>query len=184
MKKILLMALTGLTFFSAEAQKQNTTGCKIVTHHKKAVRHHGYAENFPVCKNDYGYHICGEAITYKNSTKGSRNMPSRQQDMSYTQNAFQKPVDDNINQSVMIAPQSQSYPSAAFTMNTESSYEGYYPQKHYMTVSYSNSVAEETRAPYEGLPSPQDDGPSKNAERNLNESNPNADLAPITGSRR
>ena len=33
-------------------------------------------------------------------------------------------------------------------------------------------VAEDNRAPYEGLPSPQYDGPEKNAERNLNVSNP------------
>jgi hypothetical protein len=179
MKKILIMALTGLTYFSAGAQK-TTEVCRMTKDKKTACYHTKYSENFKVCKNGSGYFICGEAITNRNSTKGAMNMPAAGRQMVYNM-----PSEQQQDQPVMqvpdqlTAPQSQSYPSS-FAVNTTSSYEGYYPQKHYISVSYDN-VAEDNRAPYEGLPSPQDDGPAKNAERNLNESNPNANLAPITG---
>ena len=189
MKKILVMALimTG-GFFSAEAQGQS----KEVCNSKKACYRTKYSENFKVCKNDDGYYICGETPTYANSTiRGHRQMQQRQykqpeQTMQYAQNTQQQQYEQqdapaNTTSDALIAPQSQSYATTpSFDVSSVSSYEGYYPKKHYIQVSGDN-VAEDNRAPYEGMPSPQYDGPAKNAERNLNASNPNADLAPITG---
>ena len=180
MKKIMLMALAGFTFFSAGAQKQSSEVCKI-SKSKKSCYHTKYSENFKVCKNDYMYYICGEAISYRNSTKPDMSVRATQPQMAYTQNMDQQ-QEPATDPNAMLAPQSQSYPST-FAVNSEVGYAGYYPQKHYITVSYTENVAEENRAPYEGLPSPAYDGPAKNAERNLNEANPNANLAPITGRR-
>ena len=180
MKKIMLMALAGFTFFSAEARNHTSTGCKVVKSDKASMKHHDkYAENFKVCKNDAGYHICGEEVSNLNATKPVHYMPSAPQHMTYNQGMDVQPM-PATDPNAMLAPQSQSYPSA-YAVNETAAYESFAPKKHFMTVSYNENVAEENRAPYEGLPSPQYDGPAKNAQRNLNESNPNANLAPITG---
>ena len=181
MKKILLMALAGLTFFSAEAKNKNTTGCKVVKNNKATMKHHDkYDENFKVCKNDAGYHICGEPVSYINATKQIHYLPPAPQHMTYNNQGMDQQQAPATDPNAMLAPQSQSYPSA-YTVNETAAYESFVPKKHFMTVSYNENVAEENRAPYEGLPSPQYDGPAKNLQRNLNESNPNANLAPITG---
>ena len=177
---MMALAIGGFTFLSAEAQAQNKEVCRISKHKGSSCYSTKYAENFKVCKSNRGYLICGETPTRYNSTiKGNEQMAY--QSMAYEQDTRQDMQDapaTNGTPDVMIAPQSQSYP--AYNINSATSYEGYFPTKHYIKVSYDN-VAEDNRAPYEGLPSPQYDGPQKNAERNINANNPNANLGPITG---
>ena len=178
MKKILMaLTMTGLTYCSAEAQTDSKKNCEVI---QTQVCSKGrdcyktkYAENFKVCKNNRGYFICCETADYNNSTHPMYVVDNQQasnpndyvQTGSYAQNEASDATVDNT------VPQSQSY--AGYSIIKTYSYEGYYPQKGKMRSCYvGNNVAEETRAPYKGCPSPQDDGPERNRERNVNVSNP------------
>jgi len=180
MKKIIIMALTitGIAF-GAEAQGQTQEVCSVSKNKQASCYHTKYAENFPICKSYAGYYVCGERPTKANSTIKANAVAS----LDYSQNMYEPasgsmPGSSNSVADAMTVPQSQSYPT--INMINAGAYEGYYPKKHYIRVSYDN-VADDNLAPYEGLPSPQYDGPEKNAERNINASNPNAHLAPLTG---
>ena len=170
MKQILIMALaiTGFGFFSAEAQTKSKEVCRI-SKSGAACYSTKYAENFKVCEDNRGYHICGEVPTYANSTRGYA--IADYQEMSYTSNNNESVAVNTNTPEVMVAPQSQSYP--VVNVSIANTYEGYYPKKHYILVGYGDNVAADNRAPYEGLPSPQYDGPEKNAERNMNVNTPN-----------
>jgi len=161
-----------------------------------------YDENFNVCKGNAGYYICCEAPKATNATHPTYVMITPNQETTNTQRTETTyyvmrdnpqgtggitdvysttgvvPVEvDNV------APQSQSYTSAD-ELARERAYLANYSATHYIRVCYNGSnVAEDSRAPYLGCPSPQDDGPDRNRERNINVSTPdaNAPLAPVTG---
>ena len=169
----MVLIATGLTYISAEAQ-DGKKNCEIVQ--SKVCRKGGdcyktkYAENFKVCKNDYGYFICCESPSYSNSTHPSF-VVVNDQNNGYIQNeastyASNKPV-SAFDESMV--PQSQSY--TGYNIISDGTYEGYYLRKTKSNIKAcygGNNVAELNRAPYKGCPSPQDDGPDKNLERNLN----------------
>jgi len=177
MKKILMALIaTGLTYFSAEAQNDGRKNCEVVQ--SQVCRKGGdcyktkYAENFKVCKNDYGYFICCETATYSNSTHPvymvttepkTNYMENYMQNEAYAQNE----AVDATNESAI--PQSQSYPG--YNIISDGSYQGYYLQKGKGKIKAcygGDNVAELNRAPYQGCPSPQYDGQQKNMTRNLN----------------
>jgi len=175
MKKILMaLIVTGLTYFSAEAQTDGKKNCEMV---QSQVCHRGgdcyktkYAENFKVCKNNFGYFICCETPNYTNSTHPAF-VVVNDQSPNYMQNYMQNEVyaqneaANTTNESAI--PQSQSY--AGYNIISNGTYEGYYLQKGKIKACYGgNNVAALNHAPYVGCPSPQDDGPEKNLERNLN----------------
>jgi hypothetical protein len=193
MKKI-LMALTmiGFTWLSADAQVTATQSCGIVSKGKvcKGTTKTGahcyktaYAQNYKVCKSNYGYFICCETPNATNSTfpfAALQRRTSTSPMMRYEQPSAQvdrAPVASNR------APQSQSYPTpTTFDINGSSTYHGFYPSRNRIKVCYGgDNVAEQNRAAYQGCPTPAYDGPDRNKERNINESNANANLAPITG---
>lgn len=196
MKKILMaLAMTGFAYFSAEAQTTQVA-CeksqdKVCRKTKDGVSCYKtkYAENFPVCKGAYGYFICCEAPNTTNSTfpeimvNGLVSYKSQSSSSYVMQSTTQGEEPNNDMNNEMIAPQSQSYP--AYSANSATTYEGYYP-KHYIKVcSNTDNVAEANRAPYKGCPAPAYDGPEKNMQRNVNVSSPNASFpqADITGNR-
>jgi len=116
-----------------------------------------FAKNYRVCKNSKGNYICSEHPNWTNDTySGKKTMASEKKN----------PCDD-----LLATPNG---------MNKVSSYTGYYPQQgyrqHNIIVTYDYG-----RAPYEGLPSPQYDGPQKNEQRNLNYNQNSIDLPPSNG---
>ncbi len=188
--KTILMALTiaGLTYFSAEGQTTKKIACEAPKDKVCRKTSHGvscyktkFAEDFKVCKGDYGYYICCETPNLTNSTQPKLNIepltkypsnPMEMNDETYPEGNV------NIN---MTVPQSQSYPD--YAMNSATTYEGYYTnRKHYIRVCYGgDNVAELNNAPYHGCPTPAYDGPERNKERNKNSNNVIDDIPPITG---
>ena len=178
MKKI-LMALVMISGSFISANAQTNCSCPTVkrTVHHKTTRHANYAQNFKVCKNQYGYHICGEVSTCYNSTYCIPGVnaggPMLATNKAYNDDdaaiAYQ-PSYETANTyygnmpapAAAVAPQSQSYPAKTDLRQTYVSND-----QDRVIVAYDNGTA-----PYEGLPSPQDDGPGKNKTRNLNENSP------------
>ena len=168
------LAMTGLAYFSAEAQETDgKKNCEVIQNVVCSKGHDcyktQYAENFKVCKNDHGYFICCETAEYNNSTHplyvvvNNENPNYNVQNSNMQENGV---LDENV---VMTdkAPQSQSYPG--YFVVSDGANGGYYFQKGKIKACYGgNNVAELNRAPYHGCPSPQYDGPEKNLERNLN----------------
>ena len=191
MKKILMaLALAGFACFSAEGQT-NKVACgapegKVCN--KKICYKTTFAENYAVCKGDYGYYICCETPNNTNSTfpalpVAGLNLYKANNEPAYVMQSSDK-ADNGINQS-LIAPQSQSYP--IYSANSATTYEGYYNGKNRIKVcSMSDNVADENRAPYLGCPSAAYDGPEKNMERNRNVSSPyaNSPLVPAKGKKK
>ena len=196
MRKILTaLTIVGLTYFSANAQTvQKVCGsnsnkvCRFSSKGRSCYATR-YAENFKVCKNNHGYFICCESLEKYNSTHPQFAVAATQdnsdEQYKYQDNGYNNSTAANTGQTPqdMIAPQSQSYPSAnmVFGMSTANTYEGYYPKKDEIKVCYSgDNVGEDNRMPYQGCPSPQYDGPERNAGRNINANSPK-DLPPING---
>lgn len=117
MKKILAsLTIAMFTYFSANAQAplinvggaKQTKVCSISQDRKNISCYTTqYAENFKVCKSDYGYYICGETPGYNNSTYSSfQEVADTKSGAAQYQYAnlvrSRKPVDITI-------PQSQSY---------------------------------------------------------------------------
>jgi hypothetical protein len=139
-----------------------------------------YSENYKVCKNSNGYFICSGPdgtpnYTYPSFTeRGVKpyDAPVHQYEAVPVAQDRQQTKDD------LSAPQSQSYPE---NTNTVAGIGKLYSGKNYIKVcNQAYSVADENRLPYQGCPSPQDDGPDKNNARNINESNP-INQPPLTG---
>jgi hypothetical protein len=188
MKKILIaLIVAGCSYLSAEAQKApvacgKSSGkvCKTTAGKGSYCYKTPYAQNFAVCKGHYGYFICCETPNAYNTTnprmaianaRATDGMVAYYEPQNYQRQAARD----------MSVPQSQSYPTN-FSINNSGSYLGYYPRKNHIKVCYAgDNVAEQNRAAYEGCATPAYDGPEKNKERNVNESNANANLAPITG---
>jgi len=194
MKKMLVaLTLVSFAYFGAQAQQKCTCPpAKKIVHHETPAypAKRNFAENFKVCQDAYGYHICGETPTCSNSTyciPGVNKYPiAAQQDKNnydhiatrtYTGNYPASTYDEH---SVAATPHSQSYPSDA---EVNELYAG-------NTYHRGRIIAADDpgRAPYEGEASPQDDGPEKNRQRNLNEnspaqntSNPDLALPPASG---
>ena len=170
MKKILMaLVMTGLTHLGAEAQTKNCEiiQTKVCTKGGDCYKTH-YAENFKVCKNDHGYFICCETPEYFNSTHPGFVVTNQENPNDYTQNYVQNET-YTANEAAISnnLPQSQSY--AGYNIVSSQTYTGYYFQKGKMKVCYvGDNVADLNQAPYNGCPSPQDDGPDKNNARNLN----------------
>ncbi len=174
MKKILIaLAMSGFVYCSAEAQTDNKKNCET-TSNQVCRRSSGnniscyktkYAENFKVCKNENGYFICCETPDGGNATHPV-NTTVAVNEFRDDYNAGQPQY---ANQDyTMRAPVSQSF--LEYSQNASASYEGYYATpKGKMKVCYGgNNVAKLTRAPWEGCPSPENDGPDKNIQRNPN----------------
>lgn len=193
MKKI-FMALTFAAFgwFSAEAQTETKTiACgapegKVC--HRNGCYKTKFAENYAVCKGEYGYYICCEEPNANNATfppillAGLRPYKDA--------NAYEEPVyqgnekpEPGMDPDV-IAPQSQSYPR--YVHNATVPYDGYTAKKTRIHVcSNTDNVAENNRQAYAGCPTPAYDGPDRNMDRNRNVSNPNSSYPapPVTGKR-
>ena len=205
MKKM-IMALMMVSFIVTGAEAKKKCVCTSTTKHTTATAHKtvkagytkghdAYAENFKVCKAGCGYTICGETPTTKNTAPAACAKVLQQQDnnnnvASNGNNDYDESVTVtdtrttyNYNQAqapeavTPMAPVNQSFAVPVFNINTISSFEGYYPNKGKIEVIYDDT--NNARAPYQGKPSPQDDGPSKNNYRNLNSNQP--DLPPING---
>jgi len=174
MKKILIaLAITGISFSGAEAQTSTVTTCGVkhdkicrVSHDKKSKSCYktDYAENFKVCKGDYGYFICCQTPDYTNSTHPKLPVAAERKSYqnTYATNTNRRPEVD------MSVPQSQSY-----VMTSSNTYEGYYSKRNYIKVcNLSDNVGEANAAPYKGCPSPASEGPEVNNQRNINVSNP------------
>ena len=166
------LLITGLTYFSAEAQHEGKKNCEVIQT-KVCVRGGDcyktqYAENFKVCKNDHGYFICCEPPEYYNSTHTGFVATNYQNPDGYSQNYMQNeaytPNEATVSNNL---PQSQSY--TGYYIVPGGTYTGYYFQKGKIKACYvGDNVADLNRDPYFGCPSPQYDGPEKNNERNLN----------------
>ena len=180
MEKILMaLMVLSFTYLGANAQATDKNYCGVshgkVCKGSKANGYHcyktKYAQNFKVCKSDFGYFICCENPSSTNTTHAVlAAIPSSNQRYS----------------SARTAPENQSFPWENYdqAIINSRSYEGYYQPKSSIKVCYTgNNVAALTRAPYQGCPSPQSEGPEVNNVRNLNVATPNANmqLAPING---
>ena len=175
MKKILIaLAMSGFVYCSAEAQtdgKKNcgTTQdrvCRKSSDNSISCYKTKYAENFKVCKGNFGYYICCEAPENSNSTRPSATAVAMNQYSRDYDNQVQ--ADNQNNAANFVAPVSQSF--LEYSANASTSYEGYYnTPKGKMKVCYGgDNVAELTHNPWVGCPSPENDGPDKNNQRNMN----------------
>jgi len=199
MKKLVIaFGLISFAFTNAQAQTKSNCVCRpkhTTAHHYKATRgNESYDQNFKVCKGNYGYRICGQRRTYLNSTQpGAFAVNDDQPQTGIANRNYNRGYNDYNNYADtythvptnMVAPQSQSYPveTTPFFLSNGQSFEGYYPQSH-IIVGGDNATA-----PYDGLPSPQYDGPAKNKQRNLkvnspeqNSTDPSFQLPPSNGS--
>jgi len=171
MKKILVaLAMSGFVYCSAQAQTDvkncGTTSnqvCKRSSGNNVSCYKTKYAENFKVCKNDNGYYICCETPDGNNATHPVNTavaVNEYRDDYNAGQQQYANQEKSNR------APESQSF----LEYSQYSSYEGYYnTAKGKMKVCYGgNNVAKLTRAPWEGCPSPENDGTDKNIQRNPN----------------
>lgn len=187
--KTLLTALmiTGIAYCGAYAQTHKISACGVNKGQvcrnapgKKAASCYKtrFAENYKVCKNEQGYYICCEAPKYNNSTFASVKAQTQKPQITVMEYNDDDYVVTDVRVVDMTIPQSQSY-----VMQSSSSYSGYYPKtkKGRIKVCYTgNNVAANNRAPYEGCPSPQYEGPEVNSQRNLNVSNP-MPMPPLSG---
>jgi len=187
MKKILIaLAIAGFTCSGAQAQvsKASCEAPKAMVCHKSGSCYKTkYAEDYKVCRNDYGYFICCETPNAYNSTFPRVRVVAMATYPANPMETREQPAANDVAIN-MTAPQSQSYPE--YAANSATSYEGYYngSGKHYIKVCYGgDNVAELNRNPYNGCPSPAYDGPDANRQRNINVSTPsaNAPLGDITG---
>jgi hypothetical protein len=185
MKKLLTMlVLAGFAFTNADAQ--NSYVCKRTKAKSTSCYKTKYNQNFKICKDAYGYRICGQERTYANSTQPALPIvPSRQSTPVYSMRNSSTAMPQDIVPQQLTAPQNQSYP---FDYNGDvvikpGVYHGYYPKKSNIKVCYfGDNVGELNRAPYKGCTTPAWDGPERNNRFNLNVSNSNSlDLAPVDG---
>jgi hypothetical protein len=197
MKKILIaLAIAGFTYISAEAQTAPLIPCaapkgKVCKRSGNGVSCYKtpYAEDFKVCKGDYGYFVCCETPNATNSTH-----PSLPVTEAFTSNDYQGYMNEAIvlnsstsgdNQAVsqidMRVPQSQSYPPYSNTACATPG--GCISRRNYIKASCygGNNVAELNRAPYNGCPTPAYDGPEENKARNINSNDPLNSMPPLTG---
>ncbi|MCD6010145.1 MAG: hypothetical protein K0Q79_7 [Flavipsychrobacter sp.] len=189
MKKLLTaLMITGFAYYGANAQTERISPCGVKHNQvcrnapgKKAAACYKtkFAENYKVCKGDAGYYICCETPTATNSTYAKTEAAMRNAKVAVVQrNNDDEYVHTNSQVVDMSIPQSQSY-----IMQSSSSYQGYYPKnkRGRIKVCYvGDNVAANTRAPYEGCPSPQSEGPEVNNQRNLNVANP-MPMPPLQG---
>jgi hypothetical protein len=181
MKQIVMGVIIGvMTHINVAAQ---TEVCDVNGQGQLACYKTAYAENFKVCKNNKGYHICGETPNYYNSTHPGFTVPDATTKPCVVADGREQATAENAEQGDLAAaptaPTSQSYPADYLAGNVGSTIMDNYPARHYIKVA-DEDVPAMCRAPYEGLPSPQDDGPGRNNARNINVSNP-APLPPIQG---
>jgi hypothetical protein len=183
MKNLLIaLAVVGLTYSSADAQTTKSCGvvttgkvCKMSPNKKTTSCYKtDFAENYKVCKGDYGYFICCETPGQNNTTHPYMNtIASKPNTMQ-----FEPPFVATAPPERDMTPQSQSY---AYEVNSANSYEGYYTDKNFIKVCYfGDNVALNNQNPYKGCPSPQSEGPEVNRQRNVNVSNP-VSLPPLAG---
>ncbi|MCD6013739.1 MAG: hypothetical protein K0Q79_3601 [Flavipsychrobacter sp.] len=188
MKKILVaLVMIGTAYSTANAQSSKAKACGVkqeqvcrVSKDKKAVSCYKtqYAENFKVCKGDHGYTICCETPGVYNSTH--YNFVANKaisQNNNQDQNMYQYTATASDNMAVdMTVPQNQSYVNTTYNIYSNS-----YTYRGGKKACYmGNNVAASNRAPYEGCPSPQSEGPDVNKQRNLNASNP-TNMPPLAG---
>ena len=155
MKKIMMaLAFAGLASYGAGAQEINKV-CKKTDKGDISCYKTKYAQNFPVCKDNYGYAICGETRNFNNST--SPRTPATTSHMNYTYDE-QETVYAPLQQGKV--PQSQSYPQ--YEENATVPYGAGYDETKKSPLKYcytGDKVSELGRNPYRGCPSPEDDGP-------------------------
>lgn len=149
---------------------KNSTSCYLTR----------YAENYRVCRNNNGYFICGGITGTAGNAYPSFTEPGvKPYDMpAYDLKIAPSSEGSQQTPAEMRAPQSQSYPG---NTNTVVGIGKLYNGRSYVRVcNQADNVAASNRLPYQGCPSPQDDGPDKNNARNINESNP-INQPPLTG---
>jgi hypothetical protein len=179
MKKLLTMlVLAGLACSNAMAQSKYV--CKNTRNPEKPQCYKtDYNHNFKVCKDAYGYHICGRERTYATATAPKLPMVAPNRAPVYSMESSNTAMPQNL-----VAPQSQSYPSAYAGEGamTTGSYQGYRSRgTGKIKVCYiGDNVAELNRAAYNGCTTPAWEGPEKNNVRNLNVSSPN-EVPPLDG---
>lgn len=189
MKKIVLMsALNGFICCFATAQtmpapegKPLVKVCRATPDKKIASCYNTkFSENYKVCKNSNGYYICSGVNSSTNIAYSSFTVHAVEpvEAPVYQFVPAQATEGRQQNNQELVAPQSQSYPA---NTNTVPGIGTLYNGRKTSHVCYqAANVADENRLPYQGCPSPQDDGPDKNNARNVNESNP-INQPPLTG---
>lgn len=173
MKKIIAaLAIAGFAFCSAQAQEAMRV-CRKGSNNNVSCYNTKYAQNFPVCKDGGGYHICGETRSSKNSTNASvtntrtvavvndfDDISSNETSRSWEGYKAQETAQEDM------APKSQSYPD--YQEEAPVPYGTGYgdDRKGKVRVCYfGDNVALLGRNPYNGCPAPSYDGPEKNKTR-------------------
>ncbi len=180
MKSIIIaLAIVGFATYNAEAQKvacgkPEGQVCKKSGNGTSCYKTK-YAQNYKVCKGDYGYFVCCQEPNGTNSTfpplPVAAYRPITNDNQGYVAQVEER---DEIDESLV--PQSQSYPR--YSANAIVSYAGYYPgQKGKIRVcENTNNVAKANWQAYQGCPTPAYDGPEKNKGRNVNVANPSSNF--------
>jgi len=163
MKKILMaLVIAGLAYSSAEAQATKQV-CRMSSKKGISCYKTKYAQNFPICKTDYGYAVCGETPDFKNSTYPKMNAVVRNNDEDMPVESSQEWSGYRPQESMEdMTPKSQSYPD--YQENAPVPYGASYDEQRKGQVKYcyfGDNAAELNRNPYKGCPSPQYDGPDK-----------------------
>jgi hypothetical protein len=191
MNKILIaLTLAGFTYLSAEAQNKPLIACeapkgKVCRKTSSGVSCYKtpYAEDFKICKGDYGYFVCCEPAAENNATHPK---------LSYIQPFDGGDNMQNLNEAVVLESKTPAEYTSATRAATVPQSQSYIPYSNSACVGTcyarkakpcygGNNVAMLNQAPYNGCPTPAYDGPDANKNRNVNSNNTVDNLAPING---
>jgi len=158
MKKIIAALAIASLAFGAQAQ-QTKQVCRKSSTGDLSCYKTKYAQNFSICKDNFGYKVCGEPRNYKNSTNPGMAVAAAtdQSQMQYAYEA-QGSFYGEMPAQATPTPQSQSY--ATYQENATVPYGASYSTRRgdVKYCYFGDNVAELNRNPYKGCPTPQNDG--------------------------
>lgn len=181
MKKIITVLALAVFSCNGLIAQTKTLLCHRSHSHTTRCYKTRYAQNFKVCKDELGYHICGEQRRTANSTWPIGKTPFAPTETIYAEVAPVYSMNSSITaMPPVIAPINQSYPVTGGELIQARSYQGYYRKGKIKVCYVGDNVAELNRASQHACPADHWDGPEKNNTRNLNVNQP-VHLAPSGG---
>jgi hypothetical protein len=155
MKKIMIaLILAGMAYSAADAQEVKQV-CRKTANNSTSCYKTKYAQNFPICKTDFGYAVCDEPRTYSNSTHSAVPVVMNEGDLQMPPFEARQEAAEAMQPQT---PRSQSFPeyNDQETVPYGANYDESIRSSQY--CYFGDNVAELNRNPYKGCPAPAYDG--------------------------